>query len=49
MSMKHYWNDTDRGKWQYVDKNLFRCFVNHKSRMDRREIERGSQRRKIGH
>jgi hypothetical protein len=33
--MEHRWNETDRGKPKYSEKNLSQChFVHHKSRMD---------------
>jgi hypothetical protein len=33
--MEHRWNEIDRGKPKYSDKNLSQCyFVHHKSYMD---------------
>jgi hypothetical protein len=38
--MEHRWNETDRGKPKYSEKNLSQChFVHHKSLMDRSGIE----------
>jgi hypothetical protein len=38
--MEHWWNDTDRGKPKYLEKNLSQCqFVYHKYDMDRLQIE----------
>jgi hypothetical protein len=35
MSVEHWWNDTDRGKLKYWEKNLSQCyFDHHKSDMD---------------
>jgi len=35
MGMEHWWNDTDRGKLKYLERNLSQChFVYHKSHMD---------------
>jgi len=35
MSMEHSWNDNEKGKLKYVNKNLFQChFVHHKSHTD---------------
>jgi hypothetical protein len=32
--MEHWWNDTDRGKQKYWEKNLFQCLlVHHKYHM----------------
>jgi hypothetical protein len=32
--MEHWWNDTDRGKLKYWEKNLSQCyFVHHKSQV----------------
>jgi hypothetical protein len=34
MSMEQWWNDTDRGKLKYWEKNLSKChFLHHKSQM----------------
>jgi len=42
MSMEHWWNNTDRGKAKYSEKNLppFHC-VHDKYRMDLPRIEPG--------
>jgi hypothetical protein len=33
--MEHWWNEIDREKPKYSEKNLFQCqFVHHKSHMD---------------
>jgi hypothetical protein len=35
MSMEHSWNDNEKGKLKYINKNLFHChFVHHKSHTD---------------
>ena len=40
MGMQHWWNDTDRGKLKYWERNLSQChFVQHKSHMDWLGIE----------
>jgi hypothetical protein len=40
--MEHRWNEIDRGKPKYSEKNLSQChFVYHKSHMDRPGIETG--------
>jgi hypothetical protein len=42
ISMEHGWNDIDRGKPKYSERNLSQChFVYHKSHMDRLGIEPG--------
>jgi hypothetical protein len=42
-SMEHWWNDTDRGKPKYREKNLSHCHcVHHISHMDWPGIERGT-------
>jgi hypothetical protein len=34
-SMEHWWNDTDREKPKYSEKNLSQCpFVHHKAHMN---------------
>jgi hypothetical protein len=43
MNMEHWWNDTDRRKVKYSDKNLPQChFVHHKSHINRPRIEPGA-------
>jgi hypothetical protein len=38
--MEHRWNEIDRGKPKYSEKNLSQChFVHHKFHMDRPGIE----------
>jgi hypothetical protein len=40
--MEQWWNETDRGKLKYWEKNLSYChFVHHKPHMDWPEIESG--------
>jgi len=35
MSMEHSWNDNEKGKLKYINKNLFQChFVHHQSHTD---------------
>jgi len=35
MGMEHWWNDTDRGKLKYWERNPVHChFVHHKFNMD---------------
>jgi len=35
ISMKHWWNDTNRGKPVYLWKNLSQChFIHHESPME---------------
>jgi hypothetical protein len=42
MSVEYWWNDTDRGKPKYLEKNLSHChFVLHKSHTERPGIEPG--------
>jgi hypothetical protein len=39
MSVDHSWNDTDREKLKYTEKNLSEChFVYHKSHMGSSEL-----------
>ena len=45
MGTEHWWNDTDRGKPKYWDRNLLQChFVHRTSDMDWPVIEPGPQR-----
>jgi hypothetical protein len=40
MSMKHWWNDSDRGKLRYWERNMSQChFFHHKCHMDLPGIE----------
>jgi hypothetical protein len=40
ISMGHRWNNTERGKLKYLEKNLSHChFIYHKSHMDWPGIE----------
>ena len=44
MSMEHWWNDTDRGKLKYKEKNLSQChFVHQESPMEDLGLMRGRQ------
>jgi len=44
ISIEHWWDDTDRGKQKYWQKNLFQCLlVHHKSHVDCPGIECGPQ------
>jgi len=46
MSMGHWWNDADRGKQKYWEKNQFQChFLHHKSHMDLPGAKLGPPRR----
>jgi hypothetical protein len=43
MCTEHWWNDTDRGKPKYVEKNLSQCYyAYHKHHTDWSGIELGS-------
>jgi hypothetical protein len=49
MSMGHWWNDSDRQKPKYSEKNPSKCHViNHISHMDCPWIEPGAPRRGAG-
>jgi len=42
MSLKYWWNDTDKGKPNYVDKNQSHChFAHHRSHLDHSGVESG--------
>ena len=47
--MDHWWNEIDRGKPKYSEKNVSQChFVRHKFHMDRSGIEPGSTKLEAG-
>jgi hypothetical protein len=49
MTMEHWWNDADRGKPKYSEKNLSHChFVHYRSLMDGPGIEHGPPRSEAG-
>jgi hypothetical protein len=44
MNMENCWNDNDKGKPKYSERNLFQSqLVHHKSHMNWPEIEHGHQ------
>jgi hypothetical protein len=43
--MEHRWNEIDRGKPKYSERNMSQChFIHHKSHMDRHGMEPGPPR-----
>jgi hypothetical protein len=43
MSLKHWWNGTDREELKYSERNLSQChFVHHKSHVERFGLEPGA-------
>jgi hypothetical protein len=48
-SMEHWWNDTDKGKQKYWEKNLPQChFAHHKFHTDKSWMELGRPMWKTG-
>jgi hypothetical protein len=49
IGVEHWWNDTERGKPKYTEKNLSQChFIHHKFHVDWPGIELDTPRQKAG-